>query len=157
MTRGALLSPLLAIAACSVMPDAARPTFVDYSFDARYLVGDDGALHLPTSSRALVIRSLDLAPPPLSESFESDGRTLRFAQKSPSHGLAKIQLKPGADSRAKAAATAKGVVVGPPVVPFESSGGVTVQLIRTAEACWSTTFDTAGTNSASQYRARGAR
>ena len=79
MRCGALLSPLLAIAACSVMPDAARPTFVDYSFDARYLVGDDGALHLPTSSRVLVIRSLDLAPPPLSESFESDGRTLRFA------------------------------------------------------------------------------
>lgn len=61
------------------MPEASLPPHVDYTFDARYRVGDDGAIVLPTSRRMLVIQRLDVVPPARSESFADGVRALHFA------------------------------------------------------------------------------
>ncbi|MCK5945333.1 MAG: hypothetical protein KAI24_25310 [Planctomycetes bacterium] len=76
---------LAALAACSTMPMASLPPHVDYAFDARYQVGSDGELRLPASTRALVVRELQLSPPPLREHFEDGQRTLRYPPGSAVH------------------------------------------------------------------------
>ncbi len=77
--RGLLLGAAAAAAACSTMPTPSLPRHVDYAFDARYVVGEDGALQLPASTRALVVRRLELEPQPLGETFAPGRRTLRYA------------------------------------------------------------------------------
>ncbi|MEC8652848.1 MAG: hypothetical protein VYA51_03915 [Planctomycetota bacterium] len=65
-------------AACSTMPPQTLPPHVDHEFDARYTVGQDGALRLPVTRRNLVIRELDLQPAPIAEAFGEGVRTLRY-------------------------------------------------------------------------------
>ena len=60
------------------MPEAALPAHVDYTFDASYRVGDDGALAFPCTRRDLVVQRLELTPAPEAESFEGGLRTLRY-------------------------------------------------------------------------------
>lgn len=61
------------------MPPASLPEHVDYTFDARYHVGDDGEVVFPFSRRDLVIQRLEFAPQPSSESFVDGTRLLRYA------------------------------------------------------------------------------
>ena len=60
------------------MPPQELPPHVDHVFDARYTVGEDGALRLPVTRRDLVISRLELQPAPSGEVFGAAGRTLRY-------------------------------------------------------------------------------
>ncbi|MBL8751586.1 MAG: hypothetical protein JNK78_20705 [Planctomycetes bacterium] len=69
---------LIALAACSTVPAAWYPEFVDHDLAAEFVVADDGRLPLPSTTRALVVRSLELDPPPFAEHFESAGRWFAY-------------------------------------------------------------------------------
>jgi hypothetical protein len=60
--------------ACSTLPDSERPSHQDYTFHASYVVGSDGRLVFPSTTRSLVIRQIQLTPKPLSEQFELNRR-----------------------------------------------------------------------------------
>lgn len=60
--------------ACSTLPDSVLPKHQDHTFHASYVVGDDGRLVFPSTTRSLVIRQIRLTPKPLSEQFGSERR-----------------------------------------------------------------------------------
>jgi hypothetical protein len=64
----------LAAAACSTLPPASYPPFVDHDVRAEYVVGDDGRLGFPVTTREFVVQSLRLEPAPLDEHFDAAGR-----------------------------------------------------------------------------------
>jgi hypothetical protein len=71
-----LLLLLLLLAACSTVPEASFPPFVDHAVAAEFVVPANGRLELPTSTALLVVHSLDLVPPAPAgaERFDGDGR-----------------------------------------------------------------------------------
>lgn len=77
----ALLSLLAALCCgCASLPAPSWPKHEQHAFVADFVVGDDGELPLPSSTRDVVVRRLLLAPRPLHESFDDDGgRTFRYA------------------------------------------------------------------------------
>ena len=62
------------VAACSNLPLAQRPPFVDHAVIASYLVPADGRIALPHSDRAVLVQELRSTPPPLREEFDPAGR-----------------------------------------------------------------------------------
>jgi hypothetical protein len=64
----------LAAAACSTLPPANYPPFVDHDVRAEYRVGDDGRLGFPVTTAELVVLSLQLDPMPLDERFDAAGQ-----------------------------------------------------------------------------------
>ena len=68
MPFGALL------AACSALPPATFPEFQDHHVAAEFVVPPDGCLHLPATTRALVVRELALEPLPMREQFAAGSR-----------------------------------------------------------------------------------
>lgn len=60
--------------ACSTLPDSELPAHQDHNFHASYVIGSNGRLVFPSTTRNLVIRKFQLSPNPLSEQFGSDRR-----------------------------------------------------------------------------------
>ena len=60
--------------ACSTVPDPELPPHRDHTFHARYLIGDDGRLAFPCTTRSLVIRDVQLTPKPIDERFDAETR-----------------------------------------------------------------------------------
>lgn len=63
-----------ALAACSALPPAHYPRFADHELTAAYVVGEDGRLWFPATSRDVVVGALQLDPPPLGERFGDGGQ-----------------------------------------------------------------------------------
>ena len=82
--------------ACSTLPDSERPLHQDHTFHASYLVGNDGRLVFPSTTRNLVIRQIQLTPKPLSEQFERDLRWFVYPAGTTVH--ARGQLRSYADA-----------------------------------------------------------
>jgi hypothetical protein len=61
------------LAACSVLPPASYPAFVDHAVAAEFVVPDGGRLRLPATTADLVVLELRAAPPPQRELFGRDG------------------------------------------------------------------------------------
>jgi hypothetical protein len=72
----AVLAGLLATltSACSTLPDSVLPEHQDHTFHASYVIGSDGRLVFPSTTRNLIIRQIHLTPKPLSEQFELQRR-----------------------------------------------------------------------------------
>jgi hypothetical protein len=64
--------------ACSTLPDSVLPKHQDHTFHASYVIGGDGRLVFPSTTRDLVIRQIRLTPKPLSEQFESERRWFNY-------------------------------------------------------------------------------
>ena len=60
--------------ACSTLPDSVLPAHQDHNFHASYVIGSDGRLVFPSTTRSLVIHKFLLSPKPLSEQFGSERR-----------------------------------------------------------------------------------
>ena len=71
-----LLAGWIAVASssCSSLPKAEHPHHKDHSFHASYVIGADGRLVFPTTSRDLIINDLQLTPEPSAEKFRNDQR-----------------------------------------------------------------------------------
>ncbi len=70
---------LIALAACSTVPPAWYPEFVDHELAAEFVVADDGRLPLPSTTRALVVRTLELDPAPSAELFDGSDRWFAYS------------------------------------------------------------------------------
>lgn len=73
------LLALVALAACSEVPEATWPEHVDFAVTADYELGPTRTLVVPFSRADLTLFRLDVAPTPLAERFEAGERTLLFA------------------------------------------------------------------------------
>ena len=73
----ALLAPVC-FAACSTLPPSQYPEFVDHHVAAEYVVSPEGRLWLPSTTRSLVVRELDLHPRPVRERFDDTGRWFEY-------------------------------------------------------------------------------
>ena len=71
-----LLAGWIAVASssCSSLPKAEHPQHKDHSFRASYVIGEDGRLMFPSTSRDLIIKDLQLTPEPSAEKFHNDQR-----------------------------------------------------------------------------------
>lgn len=69
----------LAAPACSTLPVAAFPPYVEHRVEAEYVVPPSGRLLLPASSPQLVVLALELLPPPDGERFRADRRWFTYA------------------------------------------------------------------------------
>ena len=63
-----------ALGGCSSLLPLHREAFVDDCVLAEFVVGPDGRLVLPATDESLVLRRLELAPPPLAERFAGSER-----------------------------------------------------------------------------------
>ena len=64
----------MAICGCSTLPVPTHPEHVDHQFHASFDVGEDGRLVFPTTTRELVVRSIELMPKPAGEQFAAEQR-----------------------------------------------------------------------------------
>jgi len=71
-----LLAAIVAIAlgSCSTLPVPSHPAHVDHRFHASFKVDRDGRLHLPVTTRDIVVQSLELLPKPAGELFAAEQR-----------------------------------------------------------------------------------
>ena len=69
---------VFAITACSTVPTAAFPEFVDHHIAADFVVSPNGRLRLPSTTRSLVVRDIALTPAPLREHFDEGGRWFEY-------------------------------------------------------------------------------
>lgn len=59
---------------CSTLPKAEHPQHKDHSFHARYVIGEDGRLMFPSTTRDLIINHVQLMPKPSAEEFRGNQR-----------------------------------------------------------------------------------
>lgn len=76
--RVGALASLLALGGCSSMPEAGYPPFVDHHVAADFVVPAAGRLHLPMTTRDLVVHELELEPAPLRERFAPGERWFEY-------------------------------------------------------------------------------
>lgn len=87
------------LTACSTLPESVLPEHQDHTFHASYLIGSDGRLVLPSTTRSLVIRKIQLSPRPLDEQFASGQRWFLYPAGTTVH--ARGQLRAYADATGK--------------------------------------------------------
>ncbi|MCR9243860.1 MAG: hypothetical protein NXI31_02430 [bacterium] len=58
---------------CAIVPPQRYPEFEDLHLRAHYVVPGDGRLQIPATTREIVVQQLELSPPPLRESFATNG------------------------------------------------------------------------------------
>ena len=59
---------------CSTLPAPHQPAHMDHDFHASFVVGVDGRLQFPTTTRELVVRTIELLPRPAGEQFQDQQR-----------------------------------------------------------------------------------
>ncbi len=68
-----------AAAACSTLPEAGYPRFVDHEVTAEFVVPDSGELACPATHDGLIVQHLELSPLPHGERFaDKDERWLLY-------------------------------------------------------------------------------
>lgn len=63
---------------CSTMPGGSFPAFTDHHVAADFVVPPEGRLHLPATTRDLVVRELELEPAPVREAFAPGDRWFEY-------------------------------------------------------------------------------
>ncbi len=69
----------MALTACSTLPTAAFPKYLDHHVAAEFVVGSGGVLELPSSTAQLLVVELACSPTPLAERFLATRRQFLFA------------------------------------------------------------------------------